>query len=248
MPISNMDGSYEYRQISCQVWCGCIAVSLCSIFILYFKAGGYIYDMLFAWFYCKISAEVLQREKRKLFRVVKEHHENLMTGLSLLEIGSGPASNMSFYPPNTKLVCLEPNKFFAKEIEDNAKETGCVQSLEIVRGYAERMPFQDDTFDIVVCTLVLCTVQDIKKALSEIKRVLKPGGKLVFLEHVPTSHPWIYPLQVAIIPLNWFIFGCYFNRDIVKYLKISGFSDLGLETFQPDGLPFFCFALHTCIT
>lgn len=135
------------------------------------------FQRIFAWGMNKITSRLnraVRKEKKSLFQVVNDYKNRVNKDLSILEIGSGSAANLKFFPSNTRLTCLDPNPHFVGYIKKNLKKNDTVISAEIVLGVAEDMPLEDNTFDVVVCTFVLCSVTDVTKCLQEIKRVLKP--------------------------------------------------------------------------
>ena len=104
----------------------------------------------------------------------------------MLEIGAGTGLNLALYPDEVDdLVVTEPEEPMAKRLEQRLRDLG--RPAQVVRAPAESLPFPDDSFDTAVSTLVLCTVNDPERALTEIDRVLRPGGALLFLEHVRSS-------------------------------------------------------------
>ena len=106
----------------------------------------------------------------------------------VLEIGAGTGLNLAHYPDAVEeIVFTEPEEPMARRLTRKLTETG--RRGEVIAAPAERLPFEDDSFDTVVCTLVLCTVTDPRRALSEIARVLRPGGQFLFLEHVRADDP-----------------------------------------------------------
>jgi ubiquinone/menaquinone biosynthesis C-methylase UbiE len=100
----------------------------------------------------------------------------------VLEIGAGTGLNLPHYPPAAELTLTEPVAPMRDRLARRARATG--RAVAVVDATAEALPFDDATFDVVVSTLVLCTVDDPDGALREIRRVLRPGGELVFIEHV----------------------------------------------------------------
>jgi ubiquinone/menaquinone biosynthesis C-methylase UbiE len=142
----------------------------------------------------------------------------------VLEIGAGTGANLDLYDKGvTELVLTEPEEPMAKRLERKAATGG--RPVSVVRAPAEQLPFPDDSFDTAVCTLVLCTVRDPHQALAEIRRVLRPGGRLLFLEHVRSEDPKVAKWQDRIAPIWRPIgHGCNCNRPT---------SDLIEQTFAP---------------
>jgi ubiquinone/menaquinone biosynthesis C-methylase UbiE len=103
-------------------------------------------------------------------------------GGRVLEIGAGTGLNLAHYPASAELTLTEPVAPMRQRLEKRVRAAGL--RADVVDAQAEALPFPDATFDVVVSTLVLCTVDDPHGALREIRRVLRPGGQLVFIEHV----------------------------------------------------------------
>jgi ubiquinone/menaquinone biosynthesis C-methylase UbiE len=114
-----------------------------------------------------------------------ERRHDLLSKASgrVLEIGAGTGLNLRHYPDSVdEIVFTEPEEPMARRLERKLAESG--HAGQVARAPAETLPFEDNRFDTVVCTLVLCTVEDPVHALTEVARVLRPGGQLLFLEHV----------------------------------------------------------------
>jgi ubiquinone/menaquinone biosynthesis C-methylase UbiE len=119
----------------------------------------------------------------------------------VLEIGAGTGANLDHYPAAvTELVLTEPEEPMARRLEGKLAAAGAARRGEVVRAPAESLPFPDDSFDTAVCTLVLCTVSDPEAALKELDRVLKPGGRLLFIEHVRSDDPGVAKWQDRLTP------------------------------------------------
>jgi ubiquinone/menaquinone biosynthesis C-methylase UbiE len=143
---------------------------------------------------------------------------------AVLEIGAGTGANLDKYPASvTDLVLLEPEEPMARRLADHLPRASVPG--RIVSAPAESIPFADDTFDCAVSTLVLCTVSDPARALAELKRVLKPGGRLLFLEHVRSDDPVVARWQDRIHPL-WIRVGhgCNCNRRTLELIDAGGFT------------------------
>ena len=142
---------------------------------------------------------------------------------SVLELGAGTGLNLEHYPAGLeRLVLVEPD-FHKAELLAGKKMPKGVE-VEIVRAPGEMLPFEDDSFDTVVETLVLCTVGDPETTAAEIRRVLKPDGRFLFMEHVRSDGPRLGPLQDRLEePWKKLADGCHCNRRTVPMLKANGF-------------------------
>jgi ubiquinone/menaquinone biosynthesis C-methylase UbiE len=159
------------------------------------------------------------------------HRETLLGGLSgrVIEIGGGTGANLPYYGPAvTELVITEPEEPMARRLERKLSEFAL--PARVVRAPAEALPVEDAGFDYAVSTLVLCTVEDPAQALGEVRRVLKPGGRLVFLEHVRSDDPKLARWQDRLQPLQYRIgHGCHCNRSTLENVKAAGFEVAELE-------------------
>ena len=152
----------------------------------------------------------------------------------VVEIGAGTGVNLQHYPRTIeRLVCTEPEAPMAKQLRRKVADTDL--SVEVVESPAEALPFEDDSFDTAVATLVLCTVSDQARALSEIDRVLKPGGRFLFIEHVRAEDPGLAKWQDRLHPL-WVRFGhgCNCNRPTLDAIEAS---PLKVESHRRGRIP-----------
>jgi ubiquinone/menaquinone biosynthesis C-methylase UbiE len=149
-----------------------------------------------------------------------------------LDIGAGTGANLSLYPDAvTELTAAEPDPHMLKQLRVKVGETG----VRVVEAPAERLPFEDSSFDTVAFTLVLCTVPDPSAALAEAARVLKPGGKLLFLEHVRAKDAGLARWQDRLEkPWRFIGDGCHCNRDTVATIEAS---PLTVERVEQGKLP-----------
>jgi len=160
--------------------------------------------------------------------------EELLAGVDgeVLEIGGGTGANLPHYGPRVRrLVVAEPDPFMRRRLEQ--KVGNAPVEVEVVVDAAESLSSADESFDVVVSTLVLCSVEDLEWSMREIRRVLRPGGRLVFLEHVRAQNGplrWQNRLQ----PL-WgrLAAGCRLDRDTVRAIQHAGLELERLEHFQP---------------
>jgi ubiquinone/menaquinone biosynthesis C-methylase UbiE len=149
----------------------------------------------------------------------------------VLELGAGTGLNLPHYPDGLdELVLTEPSPPMVAKLERRAKQSGTASS--VMAAEAERLPFEDDRFDTVVSTLVLCTVNEPRQAIDEIARVLRPGGNLLFLEHVRADSRRLARWQDRLHrPWHAFAAGCNANRATVDMLRES---PLRVEAVESD--------------
>jgi ubiquinone/menaquinone biosynthesis C-methylase UbiE len=110
-----------------------------------------------------------------------------------LEVAVGTALNLPRYPPGVRLTGVDLSPEMLARARDRARKSG--RRLELVQADAHDLPVADDAFDTVVCTYALCAVPDAVRALSEMRRVLKPGGRVILVDHVRSTFPPLYWLQ-----------------------------------------------------
>ncbi len=150
---------------------------------------------------------------------------------AVLEIGGGTGANLSHYRNVDRVIVAEPDPFMRKRLGQKLEDTRV--PVEVSAAGAEALPFPDGSFDTVVSTLVLCTVPDQASALDEVRRVLRPGGRLLFIEHVRATGS-MARWQDRIEPL-WgrLLGGCHPNRDTVAAIEEAGFEIETFERFYP---------------
>jgi ubiquinone/menaquinone biosynthesis C-methylase UbiE len=156
----------------------------------------------------------------------------------VLEIGAGTGLNVRHYPPGIdELVLTEPVASMARRLERRAAMRAG-EMPRVVVAPAERLPFPDDAFDTVVSTLVLCTVPEPDRALAEIRRVLKPGGSLLFIEHVRSdAERWGRWQDRLERPWAAFASGCRCNRNTLDLLEASGMRVAKVDRRKWSGMP-----------
>jgi ubiquinone/menaquinone biosynthesis C-methylase UbiE len=164
--------------------------------------------------------------------------ERLLAGASgdVIEIGAGTGLNLSCYGPEVRsLTMTEPEPPMLRRLERRAREHR--SSATVLRAPAEDLPFEDHSFDVAVSTLVLCGVDDQSRALCELRRVLRPGGRLVFIEHVRSEDPAWGRLQDRMNWLNRLVVRCDCNRSTLESVRQAGFTVTELDHTELPNVP-----------
>ncbi len=142
----------------------------------------------------------------------------------MLELGAGAGANFACYPAGVTVIATEPDEYMLARARKRLSKLPSVD-VALKRADAQELPFADASFDTVIGTLVFCTIPDPMKALDEAKRVLKPGGKLLLMEHIrgPDS---VRGVTEDIIAPVWKLMagGCHVNRNTVDLVRKSGFN------------------------
>jgi ubiquinone/menaquinone biosynthesis C-methylase UbiE len=151
-----------------------------------------------------------------------------------IEVGAGTGLNLDLYPDAvTELTLVEPDPHMVKQLRKRVADSSW--SASISEAGAERLPFPEDSFDTAVATLVFCTVPDPVAGIAEVSRVLKPGGRFLFLEHVRSEDPGLARWQDRLEkPWRFLGDGCHCNRDTVATISAS---PLQLDSVESDELP-----------
>ena len=172
-------------------------------------------------------------------RGMGRHRAELLEGARgrVLEIGAGTGLNLRHYPATVgELVLTEPVEAMARALERRLARGGAGESVQLAP--AEELPFPADSFDTVVSTLVLCTVEDPELAIAEIERVLRPGGQLLFIEHLRSDHErWARWQDRLERPWKAFGEGCRCNRPTLELLERSGLALGGVSRGRWRGMP-----------
>ncbi|WP_274651316.1 class I SAM-dependent methyltransferase [Paenibacillus humicola] len=161
------------------------------------------------------------------FRSIRTHLLERASG-RVLEIGSGTGINFPYYRFAESVSAIEPDEGMLQASLVRAQRSAV--PIEVRQGSAERLPFPTDAFDTVVGTLVFCTIPDPATALSEIRRVCKPGGGMLLFEHVKLQHPVWGRMQEWLTP-GWsrLCGGCRLNRDTLAAVRLAGFRIARIE-------------------
>jgi SAM-dependent methyltransferase len=157
----------------------------------------------------------------------------------VLEIGAGTGLNLELFGSNVEsLTMTEPERPMLRRLERRVAREDPPRPV-VLRAPAEDLPFEDASFDVVVSMLVLCGVNDQPRALREIHRVLRPGGRLLFLEHVRSDDAKVARRQDRMNGLNRFMVGCDCNRSTLANIKSAGYEVTEVESTSLNKVPSF---------
>ena len=154
----------------------------------------------------------------------------------VLDLGAGTGANFPYIAPGAEIVAAEPDPYMRERGRQRARTLGL--AVTFLPDAAESISLEVASVDTVLATLVLCTVDDPARALAEIRRVLRPDGRLLFLEHVRLAHPFWGRVQDAVTPL-WkaLCAGCHPNRDTVAAIRRAGFALVELDRYAFGPIP-----------
>jgi SAM-dependent methyltransferase len=181
-----------------------------------------------------VHAWLLAHGTRGYERMMTARKQALLGDLrgTVVEIGPGPGANLPHYRDAVQWIGVEPNPYAHAYLRQRAAALRL--EAQVVTGIAERIPLADDVADAVVCTLVLCTVNDPAAALREVLRILKPGGLFVFIEHVAAPRGTLLRrIQRAVRPA-WRVLadGCEPDRETWQRVERAGFEEVRMEHFR----------------
>lgn len=182
----------------------------------------------------RLQALGLRWAAGRMHRTYGARKESLFADLpdTVMEIGPGAGANFRYYRPGTRVIAVEPASQMHGLLRREAERRGI--ELEIHSTPAESMPLDDASVDAVVSTLVLCSVSDPRGVLGEVRRVLRPGGQFIFIEHV-ASDPGtrLHRLQGWLRrPWAWVCEGCELRRNTGAIIRAAGFDSVDEERFR----------------
>jgi ubiquinone/menaquinone biosynthesis C-methylase UbiE len=181
-----------------------------------------------AWFFAAMEATMHRQvgaAKARLFADLPP---------TVLELGAGAGANLRYLRRGTHLVAVEPSHFMHRPLRRRAEELGI--DLSIRETPAEQLDLPDASVDAVISSLVLCSVDDVARTLAEVRRVLRPGGRFVCLEHVAAPEGTIVRRVQRIFhrPWRWIFEGCHTHRDLESSIRGAGFAHVDVERVEVD--------------
>jgi SAM-dependent methyltransferase len=177
----------------------------------------------FFWFAGGTFDRLLGAHKRRIFADLPD---------TVVELGSGVGANLRYLAPGSTLIAVEPNPAMHGRLRRSAERHGV--QLQVQDAPAEQTRLPDASAEVVLSSLVLCSVADPVRALAEVRRVLRPGGRFMFVEHVAAPDgSLLRRLQRAVRrPWAWCFEGCSCERDLASAVRAAGFHHVDLETYR----------------
>jgi ubiquinone/menaquinone biosynthesis C-methylase UbiE len=181
----------------------------------------------------------MSKTERELLGDLRRRQLSVAHG-DVLEIGAGTGANVPAYGTDVRTLTLtEPQQPMLKRLQRRVDATALPIPVTVLRAPAEDLPFDDDTFDTVVSTLVLCGTTDQQLALRQICRVLRPGGNLLFVEHVRYDDPRRARHQDRMNWLNRLVACCDCNRPTLSSIRDAGFATNDVQELAMPHAPSF---------
>jgi ubiquinone/menaquinone biosynthesis C-methylase UbiE len=186
----------------------------------------FIFPRVFDW---SLRDAMMQPQRRETLAPLRGH---------VLEIGFGTGLNLPYYPNQVmRLTAIDCVRMLPTRVSRRIADARMpVEQLQLDAG--ERLPFEDETFDGVVTTFTLCSIREVESALAEVRRVLKPEGQYVFLEHGRSDDPRVAKRQDFFNPIEKLIgCGCHINRPIDRLIRESHFEIVTLDRYLMPRVP-----------
>ncbi|RJQ84628.1 MAG: class I SAM-dependent methyltransferase [Desulfobacteraceae bacterium] len=189
-----------------------------------------------------VNAWFLHRADGMMHRIYGQRKRAIYAGLpsAIVEIGPGAGANLRYYAPRTRLIAIEPNPAMYRHLQKTAQRYEIDLQIKAEKG--EKIDLPDKSVSTVVGTLVLCSVDNPRQVLSEVRRILKPGGRFIFLEHVADLPGTALRARQEYLrrAWSWAFDGCHLNRETHAVIQGAGFAGVDMNCFMMKSrlLPF----------
>lgn len=177
----------------------------------------------FFWLAGGMFDRLLHSRKRRVYADLPD---------TVVELGSGVGANLRYLARGSRLIAVEPNPAMHRRLRRAARRSGV--HLDLRERPAERTDLPDASADVVLSSLVMCSVADPERVLTEVRRVLRPGGRFVFVEHVaaPEGTPLRRLQRLVRRPWGWCFEGCSCERDLAAMVRAAGFGSVDIESYR----------------
>lgn len=176
--------------------------------------------------------DLMESGPERKFTPWREDLWSRVRGPRVLEVGVGTGKNISYYPKDIEVTAIDLSPRMLERAKRRAHQEGAV--VDLIEADAQALPFPDASFDDAVATFVFCSVPDPVLGLSELRRVLVPGGQLLLLEHGLSHKPLLKPLMRLLNPLMVRMSGANIDRETVENVRRAGFKNLRVENLWLD--------------
>jgi SAM-dependent methyltransferase len=151
---------------------------------------------------------------------------------TVVEIGPGAGANLRYFAPHSKVIAIEPNPAMHTHLKARARRRQIDLEIKSLRG--EKIDLPDHSVSAVVGTLVLCSVENPQQVVAEVRRILEPGGRYLFVEHVAAlPDTRLRGMQEQLLWMwRWFFEGCHLNRETHQVIRRAGFSKVDMDCFM----------------
>ncbi|XP_002972192.2 methyltransferase-like protein 7B isoform X4 [Selaginella moellendorffii] len=188
-------------------------------------------EKLYAKFMNSFSGSGFDKDTAKLFSQIDGRAR------TVLEVGIGTGVNFKYLSGRNdlKITGVDPNKSMEKYAVNSLVAAGFRgDQFEFIHGVGEKIPLESSSIDVVISTLVLCSVTDVSSTMQEVIRVLKPGGQFLFVEHVGAQDgSWLNLFQNLLNPIQVFVAdGCHLNRDTLSFIRKARFSSIDARSYR----------------
>jgi ubiquinone/menaquinone biosynthesis C-methylase UbiE len=201
---------------------------------MFYQYGKQWYDQLVAKNYDRF----MDRVEANHLQTIRERLLSSLEG-NILEIGAGTGVNFPRYSLKANVVAIEPDSFMANLAKAKLEEENFQANISIQECTIDAFTAKENSFDAIVCTLVLCTIPKPKEALQKLKTLLKPNGQLLVLEHIRPKAYWKAKLYDVATPVwKCCAQGCHLNRPTDEWIKTAGFQPIEEQYFDYK-IPFY---------
>jgi phosphatidylethanolamine/phosphatidyl-N-methylethanolamine N-methyltransferase len=180
--------------------------------------------------------DLMEGMAERRYRPWREKLWSLVQGPNVLEVGVGTGKNMPFYPTGISITAIDLTPGMLQCARKRATEFNLDSRVELRLGDAQALDFPDATFDSAVATFVFCSVPDPALGLRELKRVVKPGGRVFLLEHMRSSNPFLGSLMDFLNPFVVRMMGANINRRTVDNVHLAGLEIEQVEDLGAGGI------------